>query len=417
MLLNSIDSEMFSLIKEEEKRQKNSLNLIASECYAHEATLEVQASILSNKLAEGYIGERACSGCEVMDKIENLAIDRAKALFKADHANVQCPTASQANFAVYTALLKPGDVVLAPSVRHGGHFTHGSSLHISGKIYNFFHYGVSPKTEKFNYNEIRKIALEKKPKLIIAGMSAYPRIIDFQEFRKIADEIGSFLLADIAHVIGLIIAQLHPDPIPYADVVTSSTHKTLGGPRGGGLILCKEKLGQSIDQAVFPGTQGAPLMNIIASRAVLFKLAMSKQFRRLQTQIVKNAKALALELKSHGLRLVTNGTDNHLILVDLRSHGITGKEAEELLNSVGIISNRNLIPFDDKPANITSGLRLGTVPLTIRGMKEEEMRIVGKLLSNVLLKPKEPSSLKNAKKEVISIIESFPELHIQNSNN
>lgn len=408
MSLHHVDPEIFKLIKEEEERQTNTLNLIASENYASQATLEAQASIMADKLGEGYIGKRECAGCEVIDKIEKLAIDRAKAIFKAEHVNVQCPTATQANLAVYTALLKPGDIVLAPILSHGGHFSHGSPRHISGKIYRFFRYGVSRETEQIDFEAVERVALEKKPKLIIAGMSAYPRMIDFSEFRKVADKVGAFLLADIAHIVGLIIAGLHPDPIPYADVVTSSTHKTFRGPRGGGIILCKQELAKAIDDAVFPGTQGAPLMNVIASRAVLFKEAMSPKFRQYQKQIVENAKALAAVLSSNGIRLVSGGTDTHLLLIDLRAQGLNGMQAENLCYSVGIVTNRNTIPFEESPTKITSGLRLGTAALTTRGMKRTEMEEIGTLISTVLLNPKKESILGDVRKRVLSISRKFP---------
>jgi glycine hydroxymethyltransferase len=408
MSLKLSDPEIYRLIKEEEKRQKSTLNLIASENYASRATLEAQASIFANKLGEGYIGNRECAGCEVIDKIEKLAISRAKKLLKAEHVNVQCPTATQANIVVYSALLRPGDIVLGPRLSHGGHFSHGSPRHISGKMYQFFHYGVSKETERIDFEDVKKMALDKNPKLIIAGMSAYPRKIDFSEFRRVANKVGAYFLADVAHIIGLIIAGIHPDPVPHADVVTSSTHKTFRGPRGGGIILCKKEFSKAIDEAVFPGTQGAPLMNIIASRAVLFKEAMSPKFKKYQKQIVDNAKVLAEVLASNGIRIVTGGTDTHLMLIDLRSQGLNGNDAEKLLYSVGIASNKNLIPFDDKSQNITSGLRLGTVALTTRGMKKTEMEEIGSLVSEVLLNPKKRSLLSDIQKKVLSISRRFP---------
>jgi glycine hydroxymethyltransferase len=407
MSLRLLDPEVFSLIKQEAKRQQSTLNLIASENYANPATLKVQASVLANKLGEGFIGKRECAGCEIIDKIEKLAIDRVKTLFKADHANLQAPTATQANLAVYSALLQPGDVVLAPKLSHGGHFSHGSQRHISGKIYRFLHYGVSRETEQIDIDEMGKMALERRPKLIIVGMSAYPRKIEFSEFRNIADKVGAYLLADIAHIAGLVIAGLHPDPIPYADVVTSSTHKTLRGPRGGGVILCRKEYAEAIDQGVFPGTQGAPLMNIIASRAVLFKEAMSPKFREYQNQVVTNARVLAEALTSNGIRLVTGGTDTHMILIDLRPQGLEGKEAEDMLYSVGIATNKNLIPFDEKTPGVTSGLRLGAAAVTTRGMKEEEMEGIGRIIAEVLLNPKDQPVLKRARKKVGSICRGF----------
>jgi len=408
MSLNRFDPKLFRLIEKEESRQKHTLDLIASENYASRNTLEVQASITANKLAEGYISNRECAGCEIIDKIEKLAIERAKLIFGVEHVNVQCPTATQANIAVYTALLKPGDPVLAPRLSHGGHFSHGSTRHVSGKTYKFFHYGVSRLTELIDFDEVEKITLKERPKLIIAGMSAYPRIIDFSKFRKVANTVGAFLMADIAHIVGLVIAGLHPDPVPYADVITSSTHKTFRGPRGGGIILCKKKFAKSIDEAVFPGTQGAPLMNIIASRAILFKEAMSQKFKRYQKQVVENAKVLADVIASNGIRVVGGGTDIHLMLIDLSHQGLNGNEAERLLYSVGIATNKNLIPFDNKPAHITSGLRLGTPALTTRGMKGEEMEEIGMLVCKALLSPNKRALLRDIKKKVSVIARKFP---------
>jgi glycine hydroxymethyltransferase len=408
MGLRSSDPEIFDLIRQEEERQLRTLNLIASENYASLATLETQGSLLANKLAEGFIGRRECAGCEIIDKIEKLAIDRIKTLFKAEHANVQTPTATQANLAVYAALLRPGDVVLAPKLSHGGHFSHGSQRHISGTTYRFFHYGLARETEQIDIEAVEKMALECRPKLIIAGMSAYPRKIDFSKFRDIADKVGAYLLADIAHIAGLIIAGLHPSPVPHADVVTSSTHKTLRGPRGGGIILCRRVHAQAIDEAVFPGTQGAPLMNIVASRAVLFKEAMLPKFKEYQNQIVKNARFLAESLSSGRIRLVTGGTDTHMILIDLRPLGLEGKEAEDMLYSIGIATNKNLIPFDEKPPGVTSGLRLGTAALTTRGMKEKEMGTIGNMIAEVLLNPKKQSVFDQVREEALSVSRKFP---------
>jgi len=413
MDIEQIDSELYHLMEKEEQRQKSTLNLIASENYASRATLLAQASGFANKLAEGYVGNRYCAGCEVIDELENLAINRLKTLFKVDHANVQCPTATQANLAVYFALLNPGDVIIAPKLSHGGHFSHGSPRHISGKMFRFYHYGVARETERLDFAEIRELARQKKPKLIIAGMSAYPRMFPYDEYRAIADEAGAFLLADIAHIVGLIIADLHPSPVPYADVITSSTHKTFGGPRGGGLIMCTKALAGKIDDAVFPGTQGAPIMNFIASRAVLFKQAMTTAFRQKQQQTVENAKALADSLKSNGLRLVTGGTDTHLILVDLRRQNITGSQAEALLYAVGIVTNKNRIPFDEKPATETSGLRLGSVSLTNRGMRQPEMIKIGKMVSTILCRPNDRAVAAEVKKEVSALTAEFPNLSME----
>jgi glycine hydroxymethyltransferase len=412
MDIKKIDPELYKLIKREENRQKNTLNLIASENYASQTTLEVQGSIFSNKLAEGYINKRYCAGCEVIDELETLAIERLKNLFKVDHANVQTPTATQANIAVYYALLNPKDTVLAPKLSHGGHFSHGSLKHISAKMYNFSHYGVSRETEQFNFDEIEKIAKKVRPKLIIAGMSAYPRMFSYEEFRRIADDVGAYLLADIAHIAGLIIAELHPSPVPFADVITTSTHKTFGGPRGGGLIMCKQKFAEVIDAAVFPGTQGAPLMNFVASRALLFKNAINQAFRQKQRQIVHNAKELADSLQANGLRLVSGGTDTHLLLVDLKPQKITGKQAEEYLYSVGIASNSNAIPFENKNSKSPSGLRLGTVPLTCRGMKEREMTKIGEMISHILCNPKSKTIANKIKKEVETLTRKFRNLQV-----
>ncbi len=402
-ILKKSDPEMYNVVQKEYQRQLSTLNLIASENYPSPAVLEAQSSIFYSKLAEGYPGKRFCAGCENVDFVENLARERAQKLFGADHANVQCVTATQANEAAYFALLKPGDLVLSMKLIDGAHFSHGSLAHSSGRDYRFVHYGVERKSEQIDYEQVEKMARENRPKLIIAGASAYSRQIDFKEFGRIAKSIDAFFMADIAHIAGLIAAKLHPDPVPYADVITSSTHKTLRGPRGGGLILCRKELAKKIDRGVFPGIQAAPVMNMIAARAVLYKEAMSEKFKQYQQQIILNGKALADELLKNNMRLVAGGTDNHLILIDLRELNITGDEAEKLLYSVGIVTNKNLIPFDSLEYDVTSGLRIGTPALTTRGMKEKEMRTIARLIASTLKNREDKPLLEKAKKEVTDL--------------
>ena len=381
--IRKIDPQIADVIEAEVNRQRNKIELIASENFVSNAVIEAMGTPLTNKYAEGYPGKRYYGGCEFVDVAEQLAIDRAKKIFGAEHANVQPHSGAQANLAVFFAVLNPGDTVLSMNLAHGGHLSHGSPVNISGKYYNIVPYGVSEDTYRVDYDEIRKIALECKPKLIVAGASAYPRILDFKAFSDIAKEVGAYLMVDMAHIAGLVAAGLHPSPVPYADFVTSTTHKTLRGPRGG-LILCKEEHAKIIDKAIFPGIQGGPLMHIIAAKAVCFKEALSDEFKEYQNQIVKNAKALSGALIKNGFDLVSGGTDNHLMLLDLRSMPITGKQAEHMLDEVGITANKNAIPFDPEKPFVTSGVRLGTPAVTSRGMKEEDMAEIAELISLTL---------------------------------
>ncbi|MBW2369688.1 MAG: serine hydroxymethyltransferase [Deltaproteobacteria bacterium] len=406
--LKKQDPEIFTAIEKEYQRQLSTLNLIASENYPSPAVTAAQNSIFWSKLAEGYPGWRFAAGCEQVDVIENLAIDRLKKLFGAEYVNVQCPTATQANIAVYYALLEPGDGILAMKITDGGHFTHGSPAHISGKLYKFVNYGVKKQTNRIDYEQVASLARKHKPKLIIAGASAYPRTIDFEKFGRIARDVGAYLMADIAHIAGLVAADLHLDPFPHADVVTTSTHKTFRGPRGGGVILAKKELGKKIDFAVFPGTQGAPIMNMVASRATLFKEAMSEKFKTYQKQILANAKALGNELQSNGINLITGGTDNHLLLVDLRELGITGVEAENDLAQAGIILNKNMIPYDPLKFDVTSGLRIGSPALTTRGLKEQQMQEVGRLITTVLKNKGNAQILEEAKEAAGALASQYP---------
>lgn len=393
------DLKISNLINQELERQTNSLNLIASENYAPKEVLQAQANILSSKYAEGYPGKRYYAGCEIVDEVENLAIERAKKIFCAEYANVQPHSGSQANMAVYKAFLKPGDIILAMSLAEGGHLTHGHPTNFSGEIYKFIHYGLD-KNGYLDYEDLEKKALEYKPKLIIAGASAYPRKIDFKIFKKISDKVGAVFMVDMAHIAGLIATGEHESPIGLADVITSTTHKTLRGPRGG-LILAKEEYGNAINKAVMPGIQGGPFMNVIASKAVAFGLALDKEFKDYQEQIIKNAQALANELKKLGFKLITGGTDNHLILIDLRNKNITGREAEKILEEQNIIVNRNSIPNDPQKPLITSGLRLGTPALTSRGLKEAEFRKIANLIDQAL------AGLE-VKNKVLELISNYP---------
>jgi len=379
-IISKIDPEVAQAIENEVNRQRQKIELIASENFVSEAVMEAMGTPLTNKYAEGYPGKRYYGGCEYVDVVEELAIKRAKELFGADHVNVQPHSGAQANTAVYFAVLEPGDTILGMNLAHGGHLSHGSPVNISGKYYKVVPYGVRESDCRIDYDELRKIALECKPKLIVAGASAYPRVIDFKAFREIADEVGAYLMVDIAHIAGLVAAGLHPSPVPYADFVTSTTHKTLRGPRGG-MIMCKEQYAKIIDKAVFPGMQGGPLMHVIAAKAVCFKEALSDEFKEYQKQVVKNAKALADGLMKRGFNLVSGGTDNHLMLVDLTNKNVTGKEAQHLLDEVFITVNRNGIPFDKQSPFITSGIRLGTPAVTTRGMKEEDMDEIAELIS------------------------------------
>ncbi|MCD6083316.1 serine hydroxymethyltransferase [Candidatus Aerophobetes bacterium] len=405
--LEKIDPEVKEILHKEFVRQQNNLTLIASENYASRAVLEAEGSVLINKYAEGYPKRRYYQGCRFVDEIEELAIRRAKALFRCEHVNVQVHSGTQANMAVYQALLKPGDTILSLSLSGGGHLSHGSEGSFPYKYHRIVNYGLDRVSERFDYEEIRKIAKECHPRLIIVGASAYPRAIDFLAWRKIADEVGAYLLADVAHIIGLIVAGLHPDPVPYADVVTATTQKTLRGPRGG-LILCRQKYASAIDKAVFPGIQGGPFMHVIAAKAVCFKEASQPEFKSYQRQIISNAKALAEVLKEEGFRLVSGGTDNHLVVVDLSNKGITGDRAAAILEEAGIVVNKNSIPFDKRPPFSPSGIRLGTPAVTTRGMKETEMRTIGKWISRILYNPQDRLLRKKIKGKVEELCQKFP---------
>ena len=404
-IIKSRDPELYGAMEGELQRQRDHIELIASENFTSRAVMEAMGSHLTNKYAEGYPGARYYGGCEYVDVVEQLAIDRAKALFGAEHANVQPHSGSQANVAVYLALLKPGDTILGMDLSHGGHLTHGSKASISGKYFNACFYGVDPETETIDYEKAMQAAGECKPKLIIAGASAYPRFIDFKKMRAIAEEVGAYLMVDMAHIGGLVAAGVHPSPVPYADVVTSTTHKTLRGPRGA-IILCKDELKKKINSGVFPGTQGGPLMHIIAGKAVCFKEAMSEEFRTYQKQIVKNAAVLADTLSKGGIRLVSGGTDNHLMLADTMTLGRTGMEVQELLDMAHITANKNAIPFDTQPVKLTSGMRFGTPAVTTRGMKEAEMAEIGGMIVR-LIKEGE-SAVSEVKDQVVSLCERFP---------
>lgn len=399
------DPELYGAMKSELERQRDHIELIASENFTSRAVMEAMGSHLTNKYAEGYPGARYYGGCEYVDIVEQLAIDRAKKLFGAEHANVQPHSGSQANVAVYLALLKPGDTILGMDLSHGGHLTHGSKASISGKYFNACFYGVDPETEMIDYEKAMQIAGECKPKLIIAGASAYSRIIDFKKMREIADEVGAYLMVDMAHIGGLVAAGVHPSPVPYADVVTSTTHKTLRGPRGA-IILCKDELKKKINSAVFPGTQGGPLMHIIAGKAVCFKEAMSEEFKAYQRQVVKNAAVLADTLSEGGIRLVSGGTDNHLMLADTMSLGRTGNEVQELLDAAHITANKNSIPFDTQSVKLTSGMRFGTPAVTTRGMGEDEMRDIGKMIVRIINDG--DKAVDDVKQQVLSLCERFP---------
>jgi glycine hydroxymethyltransferase len=400
------DNEVFETIKKEEERQNNGIELIASENFVSRQVMEAVGSVLTNKYAEGYPHSRYYGGCKYIDDIEDLAIKRAKKIFNAEHANVQPHSGSQANMAVFQAVLKPGDKILSLDLSHGGHLTHGSKVNFSGKIYDIFHYGVTHEGT-LDYEDIKKRALIIKPKLILTGASAYPRKIDFKKFKEIADEIGAYLMVDIAHIAGLVVAGLHENPFPYADFVTTTTHKTLRGPRGG-MILCKEEYKKKIDSAIFPGIQGGPLEHVIAGKAVCFFEAMQPEFIEYQKQIVKNAHILAETLIENGINLVSNGTDNHLMLLDLRNLDITGKDAEHALEVAGITVNKNGIPDDPLPPKVTSGVRIGTPAVTTRGMKEPEMIIIGNLIAKVLKNYDNEDVLLECKEKVKELCDTHP---------
>lgn len=399
------DPELYGATMRELGRQRDHIELIASENFVSPAVMEAMGSHLTNKYAEGYPGARYYGGCQYVDEVETLAIERAKKLFGAEHANVQPHSGSQANVAVYLALLKPGDTILGMDLSHGGHLTHGSKASISGKHFHAVFYGVSPETEMIDYDMVQRRAEEEKPKLIIAGASAYPRFIDFKRMREIADSVGAYLMVDMAHVAGLVAAGEHPSPVPYAHVVTTTTHKTLRGPRGA-LILCTEELGKKIDSGVFPGTQGGPLMHIIAAKAVCFKEDLSDEFKSYQRQIVLNAAALADELQKRGIRLVSGGTDNHLMLADVMSRGRTGAEVQELLDMANITANKNTIPFDSQGVRTTSGMRFGSPAVTTRGMKETEMRQIGSMIAQLIEEGE--AAVPTVREQAIALCKAFP---------
>ncbi len=406
-VLPQLDPELAQALDAEARRQQETIELIASENYVSRAVLEAQGSVLTNKYAEGYPGQRYYGGCGAVDVVEELAIARAKELFGAEHANVQPHSGSQANAAAYMAFLEVGDTVLAMSLAHGGHLTHGSPLSFSGREYRFAHYGVSRETERIDYDALEAQASALKPKMIVAGASAYPRVLDFPRLRQIADRVGAYLMVDMAHIAGLVAAGLHPSPIPYADVVTSTTHKTLRGPRAG-LILCPKKFAKQVDKAVFPGIQGGPLMHIIAAKAVALGEALRPEFRLYQKRVVENAQALAEELQRLGLRLVSGGTDNHLLLVDVSPLGLTGRAAEEALEEAGIACNKNMIPYDPQPPRVTSGIRLGTPAVTTRGFGIEEMRQVARLIGRVLHQINDAAVRREARQETLALCRAFP---------
>lgn len=401
----SVDPEVYDIIERESLRQEHTIELIASENFTSKAVMEAVGSQLTNKYAEGYPHKRYYGGCEVVDEVEDLARERMKKLFGAEHANVQPHSGSQANMAVYLTILNPGDTVLGMNLSHGGHLTHGSPVNFSGKLYKFVSYGVDKKTEQIDYEEVRRLALENKPKLLVAGASAYPRVIDFKKLKEICDEANMYLMVDIAHIAGLVATGAHPSPVPYADFVTTTTHKTLRGPRGGA-IICKEKYAKDLDKAIFPGMQGGPLMHVIAGKAICFGEAMKDGYKDYIKQVVINANVLAEELKSYDFRLVSGGTDNHLMLIDLTNKNITGKDAEKLLDSVGITVNKNTIPFETLSPFVTSGIRIGTPATTTRGFKEDEMRKVAYLINYVIDHREE--DLSHVKDQVRELCGKYP---------
>lgn len=405
-VLENSDPDIFQCINQEYDRQNSQLELIASENIVSGGVLEAQGSIFTNKYAEGYPQKRYYGGCDYADVAESLAIERAKEIFGAEYANVQPHSGSQANMAVYFATLKPGDKVLGMDLAHGGHLTHGSAVNFSGQLYNFISYGVDRKTEQINMEEVERIAFENRPKMIVAGASAYSRFIDFEGFRRIADQIGALFMVDMAHIAGLVAAGVHPSPVPHADFVTTTTHKTMRGPRGG-LILAKEKWGKSLNSNIFPGIQGGPLVHVISAKAVAFKEALSPDFITYQKQVVENATVLGAALVEKGFRLVSGGTDNHLILLDLSSKDITGKEAEKLLEQAGLTTNKNAIPFDKQPRFVTSGIRIGTPAVTTRGLKVEEMKSIAQWIERVLTKRNDETN-RNVRAEVRSLCDNFP---------
>ncbi|PLT31692.1 serine hydroxymethyltransferase [Peribacillus deserti] len=400
------DEKVFSAIQDELKRQRTKIELIASENFVSEAVMEAQGSVLTNKYAEGYPGKRYYGGCEHVDVVEDIARDRAKEIFGAEHANVQPHSGAQANMAVYFTILEPGDTVLGMNLSHGGHLTHGSSVNFSGVQYNFVEYGVDETTHRINYDDVLEKARANKPKLIVAGASAYPREIDFKRFREIADEVGAYLMVDMAHIAGLVAAGLHPNPVPHAHFVTTTTHKTLRGPRGG-MILCKEEFAKKIDKSIFPGIQGGPLMHVIAAKAVSFGEVLQDSFKEYSENIIKNAKRLADGLKKEGFTLVSDGTDNHLLLVDVRSMNLTGKKAEHVLDEIGITVNKNTIPFDPESPFVTSGIRIGTAAVTSRGFTETDMDEIASIMALALNNPEDDSKLNEARIRVENLTSKF----------
>ena len=407
-LLKNSDPAINELINQELQRQRDHLELIASENFTSAAVLAAQGSVLTNKYAEGLPGKRYYGGCEFVDKIEQIAIDRAKQLFGAAHANVQPHSGAQANFAVFLTLLQPGDTIMGMDLSHGGHLTHGSPVNVSGKWFQVRHYGVSKETEQLDYDQIRDLALKERPKLLICGYSAYPRIIDFEKFRSIADEVGAYLLADIAHIAGLVATGHHPNPLPYCDVVTTTTHKTLRGPRGGLILTRDAELGKKLDKSVFPGTQGGPLEHVIAGKAVAFGEALKPEFTDYSGRVIANARAMATQLQNRGFKLVSNGTDNHLMLVDLRSVGMTGKKGDQLVSTVNITANKNTVPFDTESPFVTSGLRLGSPAMTTRGFGVAEFTEVANIISDRLLSPDSDTVTKDCLMRVAALCDRFP---------
>nr|WP_225215890.1 serine hydroxymethyltransferase [Psychrobacillus faecigallinarum] len=405
--IQSQDPAVFEAMLAEKKRQQSNIELIASENFVSEAVMEAQGSVLTNKYAEGYPGKRYYGGCEHVDVVEDIARDRLKEIFGAEHANVQPHSGSQANMAVYMTALQPGDTILGMNLSHGGHLTHGSPVNFSGIQYNFIEYGVNKETEMIDYEEVRSIALEHKPKMIVAGASAYSRTIDFAKFREIADEIGAYLFVDMAHIAGLVAAGLHPNPVPHAHFVTSTTHKTLRGPRGG-MILTTEEFAKKVDKTIFPGIQGGPLMHVIAAKAVAFGEALQPEFKEYQKQVVANAKTLADSLTEEGLRIVSGGTDNHVMLLDVSALGLTGKVAEHVLDEVGITANKNTIPFDTSSPFITSGVRIGTPAVTSRGFAEQEMKEIASIIAKLLKNHEDASVIAEAKERVQALTGKFP---------
>ncbi|MHB9941184.1 serine hydroxymethyltransferase [Clostridium sporogenes] len=403
--LKKTDLTLLGMIKKEEERQEYNIELIASENFTSLSVMEAMGSLLTNKYAEGYPHKRYYGGCEFVDEVEDLARERLKKLFGAEHANVQPHSGSQANMAVYMSVLQPGDTILGMDLSHGGHLTHGSPVNFSGKLYNFISYGVDKETETIDYELLKKIALENKPKMIVSGASAYPRIIDFQKIREICDEVDAYMMVDMAHIAGLVATGLHPSPVPYADFVTTTTHKTLRGPRGGA-ILCKEEYAKAVDKTIFPGIQGGPLMHIIAAKAVCFGEALKEDYKEYMEQVVKNTKVLGEELNNYGFRLISGGTDNHLLLIDLTNKNITGKDAEKLLDSVGITVNKNTIPFETLSPFVTSGIRIGTPAVTTRGFKEEEMKKIAYFM-NYSIEHRD-DNLSQIKEQVKEICKKYP---------